>query len=86
MKVAIIGANGVGCTSLAKALMNKHNKDIEIVDASEVIKEKLVDIVKLSCCPTHIDALKVKQMCAERSPLSRKTNKSDRKRNRANRW
>ena len=52
----------------------------------KILLEMAISGVGLACCPTHIDALKVKQMCADRSPLNGKTNKSDRKRNRANRW
>ena len=62
--------------------MNK----ILVIDDNQGIAKRIASIVGLSCCPTHIDAQRVKQVCAERSPLNRKSNKSDRKRNRANRW
>lgn len=57
-----------------------------VIDDNQGLTKKIAVLIGGACCPTHIDALKVKQMCAERSPLNRKSNKSDRKRNRANRW
>ena len=62
--------------------MNK----ILIIDDNQGLAKKIAVLTGMACCPTHIDTLKVKQMCADRQPLNRKTNKSDRKRNRANRW
>ena len=92
MKIGIIGCEG-GMTAALKLLLDEQCKDIEFVEVTkgqvEDDKRKIAIVGGMSTCHFESNDFKAKVMCSTwvfSGSGKTGSNKSDRKRNRKNRW